>query len=153
MKNNENLKIIGIIGSPLKQSLSPVLHNYWIKKNNINAMYIPFPIKKITNINTTIKTLNILGLNVTIPYKVQVISQLDSINAEAKKINSVNTLVFKRGKIKGYNTDLYGFSLGLKEKKTWDKKKPIFVFGLIKFCSIIFIEEASKLRLFFFANS
>ena len=68
MHDNQK-KLMGIIGYPLRQSLSPFLHNYWINKYKLNCYYMPFAIKDIKNINKAIKVLNIRGLNVTIPYK------------------------------------------------------------------------------------
>ena len=68
MKSKEK-NILGILGNPLKQSMSPVLHNYWIKKNGLDSYYSKFELEKINYISVAIKTLNIKGLNVTIPYK------------------------------------------------------------------------------------
>lgn len=128
MINNEKFKTIGIIGNPLRQSLSPYLHNYWINKYKINSYYVPLPIKKVNNLNKALKALNFLGLNVTIPFKKEIIKELDVIDSSAKEINAVNTLVFKNNKIKGYNTDIVGFREGLKNN-AWDKNKPVYLFG------------------------
>ena len=68
MKNREE-NILGIIGDPLKQSMSPILHNYWLKKYNIEGSYCKFQLKKIDNIKAAVKGLNIKGLNITIPFK------------------------------------------------------------------------------------
>ena len=95
MINNETFKAIGIIGKPLKQSLSPYLHNYWINKYGLSSYYIPLPINNIDNIKNSLKKLNFLGLNITIPYKKNIINQLDLIDKSAKKIEAVNTLVLK----------------------------------------------------------
>ena len=127
--NNEKFRVLGIIGDPLRQSMSPILHNYWMKKYNINAYYAAFPIKKLTNIKVAIKTLNILGLNVTIPYKKKVIPHLDYIEESAKKIEAINTILFKKGKIRGYNTDVYGFGNALEKKYKWNTERPALIFG------------------------
>ncbi|OUU62790.1 MAG: shikimate dehydrogenase [Alphaproteobacteria bacterium TMED62] len=128
MINNESFRALGIIGNPLKQSLSPYLHNYWIRQYKISSYYLPLSIKRITHIKRSLKTLNFLGLNVTIPYKKKIIQQLDSIDKSAKVINAVNTLLYKNNNIKGYNTDIIGFKKGLINKK-WDKERPVIIFG------------------------
>ena len=128
MINNENFRALGIIGNPLKQSLSPFLHNYWINKYKMPSYYLPLPIKKISNIKTSLKAFNFLGLNVTIPYKRKIIRHLDSIDKSAKAINAVNTLLYRNNKIRGYNTDIIGFAKGLIDKK-WNKSRPVIIFG------------------------
>ena len=93
MINNEKFKAVGIIGKPLKQSLSPYLHNYWIKKYGLSSYYLPLPIDNINHLKIAIKKLNFLGLNITIPYKKSIINQLDTIEAGAREIRAANTLV------------------------------------------------------------
>lgn len=127
MINNETFKAIGIIGKPLKQSLSPYLHNYWIKKYNLSSYYLPLPINNVNNIKLSLKKLNFLGINVTIPFKKKIINQLDLIDKNAKEIRAVNTLLC-RDKIKGFNTDVIGFQQGLLRKE-WNKKRPVVIFG------------------------
>ena len=117
MINNENFKAIGIIGNPLKQSLSPYLHNYWIKKYRLSSYYLPLPIDNINYLKVAIKKLNFLGLNITIPFKRSIISQLDAIEVSAKDIRAVNTLRVSNNKLKGFNTDIIGFKKGLLKKK------------------------------------
>ena len=128
MINNETFKAVGIIGNPLKQSLSPYLHNYWIKKYGLSSYYLPIPIDNIRNLKVAIKKLNFLGLNITIPYKKSIINQLDSIDSGARKIEAVNTLSYVNNKLKGFNTDIIGFKKGLLKKK-WNKKRPVIIFG------------------------
>ena len=62
-------RVLGILGNPLKQSMSPMVHNYWIKKYNLDNYYCKFQLEKIDQIKTAIRALNLQGLNVTIPYK------------------------------------------------------------------------------------
>ena len=128
MINNESFKAVGIIGNPLKQSLSPYLHNYWIKKYGLSSYYLPLPLKNIDFIKEALKKLNFLGINVTIPYKKNIIKQLDFIDKSAKNIQAVNTLVSKNNKLKGFNTDIIGFKKGLLKKK-WNRKRPVIIFG------------------------
>ena len=128
MINNETFKAIGIIGKPLKQSLSPYLHNYWIKKYGLSSFYLPLPIDNINYLKVAIKKFNFLGLNITIPYKKSIINQLDLVDAGARKIQAVNTLIRINNKLKGFNTDIIGFKKGLLKKK-WNRKRPVIIFG------------------------
>ena len=129
MKIKSDIRVAGIIGNPLRQSMSPLIHNYWIKKYAINAIYIPFQINSIISLNEAIKTFNLVGLNVTIPFKKKVFQKLDRIDKAAEKINAVNTIVNKNKILKGYNTDIYGFGKGLEARINWNKKRPIYIFG------------------------
>ena len=128
MIKNETFKALGIIGKPLKQSLSPYLHNYWINKYGLSSYYLPLPIDNINNLKIAINKLNFLGLNITIPYKKSIIDQLDLVDEGAKKIEAVNTLICVNNKLKGFNTDIIGFKKGLL-KKRWNKKRPVIIFG------------------------
>ena len=128
MINNENFKAVGVIGKPLRQSLSPYLHNYWIKKYGISSYYLPLPMNNINHLKLAIKKLNFLGLNITIPYKKSIINQLDTIDSGAKEIKAVNTLICVNNKLIGYNTDIIGFKKGLLKKK-WNKERPVIIFG------------------------
>ena len=128
MINNETFKAVGIIGKPLKQSLSPYLHNHWINKYGISSYYLPLPINNIKHLKAAIKKLNFLGLNITIPYKKYIINQLDSVDLGARKIEAVNTLICTNNKLKGFNTDIIGFKKGLLKKK-WNKQRPAIIFG------------------------
>ncbi len=128
MINNENFRAVGIIGKPLKQSLSPYLHNYWIKKYGLSSYYMPLPIDNIKYLKVALKKLNFLGLNITIPYKKNIINQLDIIDVSARKIRAVNTLVCINKELEGFNTDIIGFKKGLVKKK-WNKKRPVIIFG------------------------
>ena len=121
--------LTGVIGYPLKQSLSPLLHNYWIKKNEIQSYYKAFEIKNLKHINKAIRALNIKGLNVTIPYKKKIIKYLDEVDTTANKLEAVNTIKNINGILKGYNTDVKGFNKGLDKFQQFDKNRPIVVFG------------------------
>ena len=104
--------ITGIIGKPIKHSLSPVLHSFWMREHKIESTYNIYEIEK-NNILLFFKNLkknNIGGLNVTIPYKSEVMKYLDDIQQEALDLGAVNTIkVGKNNELNGYNTDTYGF--------------------------------------------
>ena len=105
-----------VIGNPIEHSLSPELHNYWIKKNKIDAFYDKKLINEenIKNIIDKIKKEEIHGINVTVPFKKLVIPFLDQLSPEAKKSQSVNTIYLENKKIIGHNTDIVGFELSLR---------------------------------------
>ena len=106
-------KKYGIIGKPLSHSLSPIMHNFWYKKYNINANYSLLEINEdqIENIINRIKKRELDGINVTTPYKQAVIPFLDVLINEAKETLSVNTIYLDdNNKIVGENTDVYGFN-------------------------------------------
>ena len=105
-------KNFGIIGNPIKHSLSPVLHNYWFKKYNINAEYELLDIEenKIQNVIKKIKDKEIKGINVTLPFKKSVIPFLNKIINDANETHSVNTVMLDRNdNLIGENTDVFGF--------------------------------------------
>ena len=105
-----------VIGNPIEHSLSPKLHNFWIKKNNISAIYEKLKIEKheLENIIKKIKQKEIRGINVTVPFKTQVIPYLDQLTIEAEKTQSVNTIYMEKEKIVGHNTDIEGFANSVK---------------------------------------
>ena len=120
-----------VIGNPIEHSLSPEIHNYWIKKNNINAVYEKKKINEldIKNIISEIKDDKINGINVTIPFKKSVIPFLDQLSPEANKSQSVNTIYKENNIIIGHNTDIAGFELGLRHFKYDVAEKKIFILG------------------------
>ena len=120
-----------VIGNPIDHSLSPKLHNYWIKKNKLNASYDKKLLNKgdINSIILKVKNEEITGVNVTVPFKKTVISFLDELTIEAKESQSVNTIYKKNGKIVGHNTDIAGFELGLRHFKYNVSDKKVFILG------------------------
>ena len=120
-----------VIGNPIDHSLSPKLHNYWIKKNNIEAIYEKKKIddKDIVNIISEVKTNRIHGVNVTVPFKNKVIPYLDQLSPEAENTKSVNTIYLNNGKIIGHNTDIAGFELSIKKIKYNVAGKRILILG------------------------
>ena len=120
-----------VIGNPIKHSLSPEIHNYWIKKNNLNAVYDKkelksFELKKIIN---SIREKEIYGINVTVPFKKEVIPYLDELSVQAENTQSVNTIFLNKDKIIGHNTDIDGFELAIKDTKFNLFGKKIFILG------------------------
>ena len=104
-------KMFGIIGNPVKHSLSPLLHNYWFKKYKVNANYSIIDVleKDLASIARKIKNKSLSGVNVTLPYKQKIINYTDKIINNAKTTNSVNTLLLDSDEsLVGENTDVYG---------------------------------------------
>ena len=120
-----------VIGNPIEHSLSPKLHNYWIKKNNVDAVYEKKKLYEndLKNIISEIKEEKIRGINVTVPFKKSVIPFLDELSPEANETQSVNTMYLKNRKVIGHNTDIEGFELSLRHCKYDVKDKKIFILG------------------------
>tara|TARA_B100001057_G_scaffold339823_1_gene340660 strand:- start:4100 stop:4918 length:819 start_codon:yes stop_codon:yes gene_type:complete len=124
-------KKFGIIGNPIKHSLSPVLHNYWFEKYGIDADYsiIEAEDKDLKKIINQIKNHKLDGINVTLPFKQKIINQTDKIVNDAELTGSVNTILLENNKVIGENTDVYGLQAGyLKEIENFAKKN-ILVIG------------------------
>ena len=110
MKYNGKTRTCGVIGNPIEHTLSPLIHNHIAEKDCNNMVYVPFYVA-MGDLEAAVRgayALNILGLNVTVPYKSDVLLFLKDIDALAKKIGAVNTLVRVDGGYKGYNTDMQG---------------------------------------------
>ena len=120
-----------VIGNPIEHSLSPKLHNYWFEKNNIEANYDKRKISKneIQEVVSEIKDKKLDGVNVTVPFKSDVIPFLDTLSEESEITQSVNTIYVRDKKLVGHNTDIKGFELSLKETQFELKNKSIFILG------------------------
>ena len=120
-----------VIGNPIEHSLSPKLHNYWLKENNIDAIYDKKKLddSELENIISEVKEEKINGINVTVPFKKAVIPFLDKLTSEAKDTQSVNTIYCQNGSTIGHNTDIAGFELAIKYAKYDILNKEIFILG------------------------
>ncbi|KAA0549335.1 shikimate dehydrogenase [Bacillus sp. BGMRC 2118] len=109
-------KLYGVIGDPISHSMSPLMHNTAFTHHGLDARYMAFHVtpERLSSAIEGLKGLNIGGINVTIPHKVTVMKYLDEIDQLAKQIGAVNTIVNKKGKLIGYNTDGIGFVNSLK---------------------------------------
>ena len=122
-----NPLLAGVIGDPIAHSKSPMLHNYWLKKYNIDGYYIPIHVKT-RNLRKSIESLINLGfrgINVTIPHKESILSIADSITDRASVIGAANTLYFNvNGKITADNTDSHGFKSSIYHyQSSWRPKE------------------------------
>ena len=120
-----------VIGNPIEHSLSPKLHNFWIKENNIDAVYDKKQLNEndIERIISEVKDDKIDGINVTVPFKKSVIPFLDQLTPLAKEAQSVNTIFKKDNKVFGDNTDIGGFEQSLKHINYSVKNKKVFILG------------------------
>ena len=120
-----------VIGNPIDHSLSPKLHNYWIKENNIDAVYDKKQLNEtdIKGIVSEVKKGKIDGINVTVPFKKSVISFFDQLTPLAKETESVNTIFKKDNKVLGANTDVGGFEQSLEYIHYNVKNKKVFILG------------------------
>ena len=124
-------KNFGIIGNPIKHSLSPILHNYWFKKYGIDANYsvIEATEKNLPDIVKRIRGGFINGINVTLPFKQKIINHIDKIVNDAEQTGSVNTVLLNDDKtVIGENTDVYGLQAAyLKEIENSLSKKVLII--------------------------
>ena len=120
-----------VIGNPIHHSLSPKLQNHWLKQNNIDAVYDKKKLEEneIETIIQQIKTKKINGCNVTVPFKKKVIPFLDTLSVEAEQTQSVNTIIFEKGNLVGYNTDIVGFDRAIKSLNFDIKNKKVLILG------------------------
>jgi shikimate dehydrogenase len=100
--------LYGIIGNPVAQSMSPLMHNTAFRLLDINAIYLPFEVEDLPGALTGMKALNVKGASVTHPFKRQILGLIDDIDDTAAKIGAVNTLSFGKDGIQGTNTDWVG---------------------------------------------
>lgn len=124
-------RLISLLGDPVNHSLSPYMHNLSFENLGLDYAYMAFEIKKekIKDAVDAMKTLNVRGFNVTMPYKEKIIDLLDEVDNQAKIIGSVNTVLNSKGKLLGYNTDGKGFVKALEEKKIDFKLKKVLILG------------------------
>ena len=120
-----------VVGNPIDHSLSPKIHNNWLKENNIDAKYekTKLNIDEIESLINNIKQKKIAGCNVTVPFKKIVIPHLDKLSIEAEQTQSVNTIIFENGNLVGHNTDIFGFDKAIKSLNFNMKGKKILILG------------------------
>ena len=123
--------LMGLFASPSAHSISPIIHNNAFEKLGLNYVYLSFEVNKdnLKDAAQSIKTLNMRGVNLSMPNKKEVIQYLDEISETAKLSQSVNTIVNDNGILKGYSTDGKGFFKSLEEEKIFMKDKNITILG------------------------
>ncbi|MBC7189318.1 shikimate dehydrogenase [Candidatus Aerophobetes bacterium] len=131
MQITAKTKLVGIFGYPISHSLSPVIHNAAFKESGLDFVYVAFPVKPsfLSEAVKAIRALEIVGVNVTVPHKKEIIKFLDELSPEVEKIGAVNTVVNLGGKLKGYNTDFRGFLDSLKVRGVSLEGKRVLLVG------------------------
>jgi shikimate dehydrogenase len=132
MRINGSTVLVGVIGNPVKHSLSPVILNAAFREAKINWVYTAFetPEEKLADAIGGIRALGIAGLSVTMPHKAKVCSLLDEISDSAQSLGAVNCIVNDAGNLKGHNTDGDGFLDAVKHDAGLDVAgKKILVIG------------------------
>src|SRR6204780_4071219 len=124
-------RLVGITGWPVSHSRSPRLHGFWLERYRIDGAYVPLPIDP-THFSAAIRGLmfsGFAGANVTIPHKVAAFAICDVVDVSARRAGAVNTLVFENGRIKGSNTDGWGFLENLRANNVDPTAGPALILG------------------------
>ncbi len=110
-------QLLGIFGDPVAHSLSPKMQNAALATSGIDAVYLPFQVhpEQLPSAVDSIRTFNMVGVNVTVPHKERIMPLLDEIDATAALIGAVNTVVNRQGYLIGFNTDTPGFLTSLRD--------------------------------------
>ena len=120
-------ELYGVIGNPVRHSLSPMIHNGAFRRLGWNAVYLAFEVKNVEEALRGIRGLGVRGVSVTIPFKTEVLPFLDKIEGLAKKVGAVNTIINRRGRLIGYNTDCEGALEALEEKMDLRGKRVVLL--------------------------
>ncbi len=151
--------LTGIIGYPVRHSLSPQMHNSAFEALGLNYCYVPMEVRPeaLEDAVKGLRALGFVGVNVTVPHKEGVMEYLDEVSEEARFIGAVNTILIKDGKMKGYNTDAWGFRRALEEEGILPEGEEVFLAGaggaakavayaLAGVCSKLYIYNRTKER-------
>lgn len=131
MNINGRTRICGLLGNPVEHTLSPIIHNTLADLAGHNLAYAPFLVEQ-GNLEKAVQgayALNVLGLNVTVPYKSEVLASLCAIDELAAQIGAVNTLVRTEGGYKGYNTDMEGLYRAMLDEGIQIEGKEVVLLG------------------------
>ncbi|MBN1381885.1 MAG: shikimate dehydrogenase [Deltaproteobacteria bacterium] len=121
-------EILALFGNPVAHSLSPAMHNTALKAMGLNGLYVPILVEHLEAAVQGIRGMGIRGVSVTIPFKTKIIKYLDMIDQEAQRIGAVNTVVNRKGRLKGCNTDWRGIFEAL-SAVTAIKGKTVLILG------------------------
>jgi shikimate dehydrogenase len=128
--------LVGLIGEGIGKSLAPLLHQREADRQGIRLLYttidsqrVPLGFDDLPALLRWARMLGYRGLNVTYPFKQEVVKHLDELSAEAMAIGSVNTIVFAQGRARGYNTDFSGFRRGFEREFTHVPRQRVVQLG------------------------
>lgn len=124
-------RVVGIFGHPIAHTRSPAMHNAAFRALGLPYIYIPFlvPPSDLGKATQSIRSLNLVGINVTVPHKEGILPYLDGLSTEAKLCAAVNTVINRQGSLYGENTDSRGFLLSLKERKLSLQDREVVLIG------------------------
>jgi shikimate dehydrogenase len=128
-----NGNLAGVLGWPVSQSLSPVLHGYWLRMHGMKGAYVALPVKP-EDFGRAVSALPLLGFagaNVTVPHKEAAFALCNVVDDDSRLAGAVNTLIFENGTVRGMNTDVRGFAASLAETLGEDAARhaPVAVLG------------------------
>lgn len=115
MRYEDDPLLFGIVGYPLRHSLSPLLHNSLFKHMRLNAFYGRFETQDIRSVLVAMRALKIKGLSITIPFKETVLGLVDELDPVSKRMGAVNTILYRGKKVVGFNTDAPGAMMAIEE--------------------------------------
>src|SRR5438034_1617837 len=118
MKITGRTRLAGIIGVPVSDSRSPLLHGFWRDETGIDGAYVPLPVKPdfIEQALRALPALGFRGCNLTVPHKQTALAVVDRVDPLARRIGAINTIVVAPdGSLRGTNTDAFGFRENLRE--------------------------------------
>lgn len=125
--------LYGVLGNPIRHSLSPLLHNAAFKKLGLNAVYLAFEVQEemLALAFESMRSMGILGVNLTIPFKEAAVGLVDEIPEDIDRCTgAINTVVNRRGKLYGFNTDGPGLLMALHEELRFKPEgKNILILG------------------------
>lgn len=149
MVYNGHTRTCGLIGNPVEHTLSPLLHNFLAEELNLNMVYVPFHVEK-ENVEAAVKgafALNLLGCNVTVPYKSDVIPYMVEMDDLAKRIGAVNTLVRLENGYKGYNSDMPGLYRAMQSDGICIKERTCVILGaggVARAVAVMLLEKGAR---------
>ncbi len=122
-------RVYGVAGDPVEHSLSPVIMNTALRRENVNGVYLPLHAKTLKDLLHCVREIPIHGLSITMPYKQAIVPHLDNTDAHTAKIGACNTVVRGQdGKLYGFNTDIAGVIRPLEQRMTIENAK-VLVLG------------------------
>ena len=126
---NAKTRVCALIGDPVEHSFSPLVHNAGFQELGANLVYVAFQVKDIKNALEGMKALNILGASITIPHKIKAINHVDTLDEMARKIGSINTIVNRNGRLKGFNSDGMGALKAFRDQEISLDGRKVVVLG------------------------
>ena len=122
-------RVYGVAGDPIEHSLSPVIMNTALRRENVNAVYLPLHAKTMKDLMHCVREIPLHGLSITMPHKQAIVPHLDNTDAHTAKIGACNTVVRgQEGKLYGFNTDVAGVIRPLEQRLTIENAK-VLVLG------------------------